>query len=108
MAKAAAKSTSRTAAKKTAAAKKTTSRTRKSPAKKKATPASDPSVHEAILALQQRLETLDEKISHGLTTLVAEVGELRSAASANPPQPGVSKEAIEVLHQTLQKNFKEL
>ena len=107
----AAKSTSGTAAKKTAAAKKTTSRARKSPAKKKATPTNDPSVHESILALQQRLVTLEEKISQGFTTLIAEVGELRSAVSVDPPQSedtGVTQEALEaLLQQALQKNFGE-
>ena len=77
MATAASKSTSKTAAKKkTAGAKKTASRTRKSPAKKTAV-ADELAVHAALLTLQQRLETLEGKLSQGLTALVAEVKDLR-------------------------------
>ena len=85
MAKAASQSTSKTAAKKTTSATKKTSRTRKSPAKKTAV-ADEPAVHAAILTLQQRLETLEGNLSQGLTALVAEIKELRSAAPVDPPQ----------------------
>ena len=107
MAKAASQSTSKTAAKKTTSATKKTSRTRKSPAKKTAV-ADEPAVHAAILTLQQRLETLEGKLSQGLTALVAEIKELRSAAPVDPPQLGLSEEALGVLLQeTLRKHIEE-
>ncbi len=107
MAKAASQSTSRTVAKKTTGAKKTTSRTRKSPAKKTAV-TNAPSAHEAILTLQQRLETLEDKLSQGLSALVAEVEKLRSATAVDPPQPGLTEEAMgSLLQETLQKNIEE-
>ena len=105
MAKAAPQSTSKTAAKKTVGAKKTASRPRKSPVRKPAV-TNDPSVHEAILTLQQRLETLEEKLSQGLTAFVAEVEKLRSAT--DPPRSGLTEEALGSLFQeTLQKNIEE-
>ena len=105
MAKAASQSTSKTAAKKTVGAKKTASRPRKSPVRKPAV-TNDPSVHEAILTLQQRLETLEEKLSQGLTAFVAEVEKLRSAT--DPPRSGLTEEALGSLFQeTLQKNIEE-
>lgn len=105
MAKAASQSTSKTAAKKTVGAKKTASRPRKSPVRKPAV-TNDLSVHEAILTLQQRLETLEEKLSQGLTAFVAEVEKLRSAT--DPPRSGLTEEALGSLFQeTLQKNIEE-
>ena len=105
MAKAASQSTSKTAAKKTVGAKKTASRPRKSPVRKPAV-TNDPSVHEAILTLQQRLETLEEKLSQGLTAFVAEVEKLRSVT--DPPRSGLTEEALGSLFQeTLQKNIEE-
>ncbi len=105
MAKAAPQSTSKTAAKKTVGAKKTASRPRKSPVRKPAV-TNDLSVHEAILTLQQRLETLEEKLSQGLTAFVAEVEKLRSAT--DPPRSGLTEEALGSLFQeTLQKNIEE-
>ena len=105
MAKAASQSTSKTAAKKTVGAKKTASRPRKSPVRKPVV-TNDPSVHEAILTLQQRLETLEEKLSQGLTAFVAAVEKLRSAT--DPPRPGLTEEALGSLFQeTLQKNIEE-
>ncbi len=105
MAKAAPQSTSKTAAKKTVGAKKTASRPRKSPVRKPAV-TNDPSVHEAILTLQQRLETLEEKLSQGLTAFVAEVEKLRSVT--DPPRSGLTEEALGSLFQeTLQKNIEE-
>lgn len=107
MAKAASQSTGKTTAKKTTRATKTTSRTRKSPAKKTAV-ADEPAVHAALLTLQQRLETLEGKLSQGLTALVAEVKELRSAAPVDPPQSGLAEEALSALMQeTLQKHIEE-
>ena len=107
MAKAASQSTSKTAAKKTTSATKKTSRTRKSPAKKTAV-ADEPAVHAAILTLQQRLETLEGKLSQGLTALVAEIKELRSAAPVDPPQLGLSEEALgALLQETLRKHIEE-
>ncbi len=105
MAKAASQSTSKTAAKKTVGAKKTASRPRKSPVRKPAV-TNDLSVHEAILTLQQRLETLEEKLSQGLTAFVAEVEKLRSVT--DPPRSGLTEEALGSLFQeTLQKNIEE-
>ena len=105
MAKAAPQSTSKTAAKKTVGAKKTASRPRKSPVRKPAV-TNDLSVHEAILTLQQRLETLEEKLSQGLTAFVAEVEKLRSVT--DPPRSGLTEEALGSLFQeTLQKNIEE-
>ena len=108
MATAASQSTSKTAAKKkTAGAKKTASRTRKSPAKKTAVTEAA-AVHAAILTLQQRLETLEERLSQGLTALVAEVEELRSAAPADPPQSGLTEETVgALLQETLRKHIEE-
>ncbi len=107
MAKAASQSTSKTTAKKTAGAAKTTSRPRKSPAKKTAV-ADEPAVHAAILTLQQRLETLEGKLSQGLTALVAEVKELRSATPVDPPRPDLTQEAMgALLQETLQKHIEE-
>ena len=108
MATAASQSTSKTAAKKkTAGAKKTASRTRKSPAKKTAV-TEEPAVHAAILTLQQRLETLEEKLSQGLTALVTEVKELRSAAPVDPPQSGLTEETVgTLLQETLRKHMEE-
>lgn len=107
MAKAASQSTSKTAAKKTTSATKKTSRTRKSPAKKTAV-ADEPAVHAAILTLQQRLETLEGNLSQGLTALVAEIKELRSAAPVDPPQLGLSEEALgALLQETLRKHIEE-
>ena len=108
MATAASKSTSKTAAKKkTAGAKKTASRTRKSPAKKTAV-ADELAIHAALLTLQQRLETLEGKLSQGLTALVAEVKDLRSVAPVDPPQSGLAEEALSALMQeTLQKHIEE-
>ncbi len=107
MATAASQPTSKTAAKKTAGAKKTASRTRKSPTKKTAATA-EPAVHAAILALQQRLETLEERLSQGLTALVAEVKELRSAPPVDPPQSGLTEESIgALLQETLRKHIEE-
>ena len=107
MAKAASQSTSKTAAKKTTSATKKTSRTRKSPAKKTAV-ADEPAVHAAILTLQQRLETLEGKLSQGLTALVTEIKELRSAAPVDSPQLGLSEEALgALLQETLRKHIEE-
>ena len=107
MAKAVSKPTSGTTAKKTAGAKKTTKRTRKSPVKKTAG-AAEPAVQAAILTLQQRLDTLEGTLSQGLTALVAEVKELRSAAPVDPPQSGLTEETIGTLIQeTLQKHIEE-
>jgi hypothetical protein len=107
MATAASQPTSKTAAKKTAGAKKTASRTRKSPTKKTAATA-EPAVHAAILTLQQRLETLEERLSQGLTALVAEVKELRSAPPVDPPQSGLTEESIgALLQETLRKHIEE-
>ena len=108
MATAASQSTSKTAAKKkTAGAKKTASRTRKSPAKKTAV-TEEPAVHAAILTLQQRLETLEKKLSQGLTALVTEVKELRSTAPVDPPQSGLTEETVDaLLQETLRKHIEE-
>ena len=107
MATAASQPTSKTAAKKTAGAKKTASRTRKSPTKKTADTA-EPAVHAAILTLQQRLETLEGKLSQGLTALVTEVRELRSAPPVDPPQSGLTEESIgALLQETLRKHIEE-
>ena len=107
MAKAASQSTSKTTAKKTAGATKTTRRPRKSPAKKTAV-MDEPAVHAAILTLQQRLETLEGKLSQGLTALVAEVKELRSATPVDPPRPDLTEEAMgALLQETLQKHIEE-
>ena len=108
MATAASQSTSKTAAKKkTAGAKKTASRARKSPAKKTAV-TEEPAVHAAILTLQQRLETLEEKLSQGLTALVTEVKELRSAPPGDPPQTGLTEETVgALLQETLRKHIEE-
>lgn len=107
MAKAVSKPTSGATAKKTASAKKTTGRARKSPARKTAVTA-EPAVQAAILTLQQRLETLEGTLSQGLTALVAEVKELRSAAPVDPPQSGLTEETIGALIQeTLQKHIEE-
>ena len=107
MAKAASQPTSKTAAKKTAGAKKTTGRTRKSPVKKTAV-TDEPAVQAAILTLQQRLETLEERLSQGLTALVAEVKELRSVAPMDPPQSGLTEEALgALLQETLRKHIEE-
>lgn len=107
MAKAASKPTSGTTAKKTASAKKTISRARKSPVKKTAV-AAEPAVQAAILTLQQRLETLEGTLSQGLTALMAEVKELRSAAPVDPPQSGLTEETIgTLLQEGLQKYIEE-
>ncbi len=107
MAKAVSKPTGGTTAKKTASAKKTTSRTRKSPVKKTAV-AAEPAVQAAILTLQQRLETLEGTLSQGLTALMAEVKELRSAAPVDPPQSGLTEETIgTLLQEGLQKYIEE-
>ncbi len=107
MAKAVSKPTSGTTAKKTAGAKKTTSRARKSPVKKTAG-ADEPVVQAAILTLQQRLETLEGTLLQGLTALVAEVKELRSAAPVGPPQSGLTEETIgALLQETLRKHIEE-
>lgn len=108
MATAASQPTSKTTAKKkTAGAKKTASRTRKSPAKKTAA-AEEPAVHAALLTLQQRLETLEEKLSQGLAALVTEVKELRSAAPVDPPQSGLTEETVgALLQETLRKHIEE-
>jgi len=96
-----------TAKKKTTGAKKTASRTRKSPAKKTAA-AEEPAVHAALLTLQQRLETLEEKLSQGLAALVTEVKELRSAAPVDPPQSGLTEEALgALLQETLRNHIEE-
>ena len=107
MAKAASKSTSGSTVKKTAAAKKTSSRTRKSP-EKRIRAASNPPVQEAIVALQQRLETLEEKFSQGLSALVAEMGALRTALTAKSPTAEMTPETLGVLFAKLmQKNIGE-
>ncbi len=107
MAKAASQSTSKTAAKKTTSATKKTGRTRKSPAKKTAV-ANESAVHAAILTLQQRLETLEGNLSQGLTALVAEIKELRSAAPVDPPQSGLTEETVgALLQETLRKHIEE-
>ena len=107
MAKAVSKPTSGATAKKTAGAKKTTSRARKSPVKKTAG-ADEPVVQAAILTLQQRLETLEGTLSQGLTALMAEVKELRSAAPVDPPQSGLTEETIgTLLQEGLQKYIEE-
>ena len=108
MATAASQPTSKTTAKKkTAGAKKTASRTRKSPAKKTAA-AEEIAVHAALLTLQQRLETLEEKLSQGLAALVTEVKELRSAAPVDPPQSGLTEETVgALLQETLRKHIEE-
>lgn len=107
MAKAVSKPTSGATAKKTAGAKKTTSRARKSPARKTAVTA-EPAVQAAILTLQQRLETLEGTLSQGLTALMAEVKELRSAAPVDPPQAGLTEETIgTLLQEGLQKHIEE-
>ncbi len=107
MAKVASQSTSKTTAKKTAGAKKTTSRTRKSPAKKTAVTA-EPAVHAALLTLQQQVETLEENLSQGLTALVSEVKELRSALPVAPPQTAVTEEALgALLQEALHKQVEE-
>ncbi len=107
MGTAASKPISKTTAKKTAGANKTASRARKSPAKKTAVP-EEPSVHAAILTLQQRLATLEEKLSQGLSALVTEVKALRSAAPVGPPQSGLTEEtAGALLQEVLRKHIEE-
>ena len=115
MAKAASKSTSGSTVKKTAAAKKTSSRTRKSPVKRtRATneppvqATNEPPVQEEIVALQQRLETLEEKFSQGLSALVAEMGALRTALTAKSSTAEMTPETLGVLFAKLiQKNIGE-
>ena len=107
MAKAASKSTSGSTVKKTAAAKKTSSRTRKSP-EKRIRAASNPPVQEAIVALQQRLETLEEKFSQVLSALVAEMGALRTAVTAKSPNAEMTQETLGALFvELMQKNIGE-
>ena len=115
MAKAASKSTSGSTVKKTAAAKKTSSRTRKSPVKRtRATneppvqATNEPPVQEEIVALQQRLETLEEKFSQGLSALVAEMGALRTALTAKSSTAEMTPETLGILFAKLiQKNIGE-
>ena len=115
MAKAASKSTSGSTVKKTAAAKKTSSRTRKSPVKRtRATSeppvqaVNEPPVQEEIVALQQRLETLEEKFSQGLSALVAEMGALRTALIAKSPKAEITQETLGSLFtELMQKNIGE-
>ena len=107
MAKAVSKPASRTTAKKTARAKKTTSRTRKTPAKKTAVP-DETAIQAAMLTLQHRLETLEGTLSQGLTALVAEVKELRSATPVDPPQAGLTEETLgALLQEPLRKHIEE-
>ncbi len=107
MAKAASKSTSGLTVKKTAAAKKTSSRTRKSPVKRTRV-TNKPPVQETIVALQQRLETLEEKFSQGLSALVAEMGALRTALTAKSPTTEMTPETLGALFAKLmQKNIGE-
>jgi len=123
MAKAASKSTNGSAVKKTATVEKMSSRTRKSPVKRaRATTkppvqaTSEPSVEAEtkpavpaeIVALQQRLEILEEKFSQGLSTLVAEMGALRTAVTATSPKAEITQETLGSLFtELMQKNIGE-
>ena len=123
MVKAASKSTSGSTVKKTAAAKKTSSRTPKSPVKRaraknkppvQATSESpvqavnEPPEQEEIVALQQRLETVEQKFSQGLSALVAEMEALRTALTAKSPKVEITQETLGSLFtELMQKNIGE-